>query len=321
MTDVTMKNLLEAGVHFGHQTSRWNPKMKPYIFGARNGIHIIDLQQTVTMFKDGEAVARSLAASGGHVLFVGTKKQAQEAIKEEAERCGMFYVHNRWLGGTLTNFSTIRQSIERLRKLEEMENDPKIVDALTKKEMLGLKREKEKLEQSLGGIKSMRKLPDAIFVVDPKQEEIAVKEARKLGIPVVAVIDTNCDPDLVDYLRQKGLAAAAKKADRVAADGAVGAYVHPGGKIGVLVEINCQTDFVARTTEFQTLLKDMAMQIAAASPRYVKREEVSGDEIAKEREIYHGQALESGKPEKVIEKIVEGKMERFYSEVCLLEQA
>jgi small subunit ribosomal protein S2 len=199
MGDISMKQLLEAGVHFGHQTSRWNPKMKPYIFGARNGIHIIDLQQTVTMFKDLGAVARDLAASGGHILFVGTKKQAQEAIKEEAERCGMYYVHNRWLGGTLTNFTTIRQSIERLRKLEEMENDPKIADALTKKEMLGLKRERIKLEQSLGGIKAMRKLPDAIFVIDPKQEEIAVKEARKLGIPVISVIDTNCDPDMVDY--------------------------------------------------------------------------------------------------------------------------
>jgi small subunit ribosomal protein S2 len=194
-----MKQLLEAGVHFGHQTSRWNPKMKPYIFGARNGIHIIDLQQTVAMFKEVETFVRNLAATGGHILFVGTKKQAQEAIREEAGRCGMFYVHNRWLGGTLTNFSTIRQSIERLRKLEEMENDPKIVDALTKREMLGLKREREKLEQSLGGIKGMKKLPDAIFVVDPKQEEIAVREARKLGIPVVAVIDTNCDPDMVDY--------------------------------------------------------------------------------------------------------------------------
>ena len=199
MAEISMKQLLEAGVHFGHQTSRWNPKMKPYIFGARNGIHIIDLQQTVTMFKEVENAVRNLAESGGNILFVGTKKQAHEAIKEEAERCGMFYVHNRWLGGTLTNFSTIRQSIERLRKLEEMENDPKIVEALTKKEMLGLKREKEKLEQSLGGIKGMRKLPDAIFVVDPKQEEIAVKEARKLRIPVIAVIDTNCDPDMVDY--------------------------------------------------------------------------------------------------------------------------
>ena len=199
MTEISMKQLLEAGVHFGHQTSRWNPKMRGYIFGARNGIHIIDLQQTVTMFKGAAAFVRDLAASGGHMLFVGTKKQAQEAIKEEAERCGMFHVHNRWLGGTLTNFSTIRQSIERLRKIEEMESNPKIVEALTKKEMLGLKREKEKLEQSLGGIKGMKKLPDAIFVIDPKQEEIAVREARKLGIPVVAVVDTNCDPDMVDY--------------------------------------------------------------------------------------------------------------------------
>jgi small subunit ribosomal protein S2 len=173
--------------------------MKPYIFGARNGIHIIDLQQTVSMFKDLEAVVRDLAASGGHVLFVGTKKQAQDAIREEATRCGMYYVHNRWLGGTLTNFTTIRQSIERLRKIEEMENDPKVVDALTKKEMLGLSREKDKLEQSLGGIKAMKKLPDAIFVIDPKQEEIAVKEARKLGVPVIAVIDSNCDPDMIDY--------------------------------------------------------------------------------------------------------------------------
>ena len=199
MAEISMKQLLEAGVHFGHQTSRWNPKMKPYIFGARNGIHIIDLQQTVTMFKALETVVRDLAASGGHILFVGTKKQAQDAIKEEAARCGMFHVQKRWLGGTLTNFSTIRLSIDRLRKIEEMENDPKIVAALTKKEMLGLSREKDKLEQSLGGIKTMRKLPDAIFVIDPKQEEIAVKEARKLGIPVIAVIDSNCDPDMVDY--------------------------------------------------------------------------------------------------------------------------
>jgi small subunit ribosomal protein S2 len=198
MTEISMKQLLEAGVHFGHQTSRWNPKMRAYIFGARNGIHIIDLQQTVTMFKSAAAFVRDLVTNGGNILFIGTKKQAQEAIKEEAERCGMFHVQNRWLGGTLTNFSTIRQSIDRLRKLEEMENDPKIVDALTKKEMLGLKREKDKLEQTLGGIKGMRKLPDAIFVIDPKQEEIAVKEARKLGIPVVAVVDTNCDPDMVD---------------------------------------------------------------------------------------------------------------------------
>ena len=199
MTEISMKQLLEAGVHFGHQTSRWNPKMKPYIFGARNGIHIIDLQQTVKMFKEVYAFIRDLVSSGGQILFVGTKKQAQASIREEAERCGMFYVHHRWLGGTLTNFQTVRQSIERLKKLTEMENDPKIIEALKKKEMLGLKREEEKLERALGGIKGIKKLPDAIFVIDPRQEQIAVLEARKMGIPVVAVIDTDCDPAMVDY--------------------------------------------------------------------------------------------------------------------------
>jgi small subunit ribosomal protein S2 len=199
MTDVTMKNLLEAGVHFGHQTSRWNPKMKPYIFGARNGIYIIDLQQTVKLFRDAYNFVRDLTAQGGQVLFVGTKKQAQDAIREEAERCGAFYVNTRWLGGTLTNFQTIKQSIERLKKLEEMLEDAQVVEALTKKELQGLRHEREKLLSSLGGIKGLRKLPDALFVIDPKKEEIAVKEANKLGIPVVAVVDTNCDPDLIDY--------------------------------------------------------------------------------------------------------------------------
>ena len=199
MTDITMKQLLEAGVHFGHQTSRWNPKMKPYIFGARNGIHIIDLQQTVRMVKDVCGQVRDLIVGGGHVLFVGTKKQAQDSVREEAERCGMSYVHHRWLGGTLTNFQTVRQSIDRLKKLEEMANDPKIVEALTKKEMLAHSREQAKLERALGGIKDIKKLPDAVFVIDPGQEAIAVREARKLGIKVIAIIDTDCDPDLVDY--------------------------------------------------------------------------------------------------------------------------
>lgn len=199
MIDISMKQLLEAGVHFGHQTSRWNPKMKSYIFGARNGIHIIDLQQTVRMFKDVYAYVRDLIGGGGQILFVGTKKQAQDAVREEAERCGMAYVHHRWLGGTLTNFQTIRQSIERLKKLEEMENDPNIVEALTKKELLSLSRERGKLEKALGGIKEIKKLPEAIFVVDPGQEDIAVREARKLGVKVVAIVDTDCDPDLIDY--------------------------------------------------------------------------------------------------------------------------
>jgi len=199
MAEVSMKQLLEAGVHFGHQTSRWNPKMKPYIFGARNGIYIIDLQRTVKLFEQAYGFVRDLAGGGGTLLFVGTKKQAQDAIREEAERCGMFYVNNRWLGGTLTNFQTIKQSIDRLKKCEEMLEDPAMEEALTKKEMLGVQRERDKLLNSLGGIKAMRKLPDALFVIDPKKEEIAVKEANKLHIPVVAVVDTNCDPDLVDY--------------------------------------------------------------------------------------------------------------------------
>ena len=199
MTDVTMKNLLEAGVHFGHQTSRWNPKMKPYIFGARNGIYIIDLQQTVRMFRDAYNFVRDITAQGGQLLFVGTKKQAQDAIREEAERSGAFYVNTRWLGGMLTNFQTIKQSIDRLKKFEEMLEDPQVSEALTKKELGGIRHEREKLLASLGGIKGLRKLPDALFVIDPKKEEIAVKEANKLAIPVVAVVDTNCDPDLIDY--------------------------------------------------------------------------------------------------------------------------
>jgi len=197
MMEVTIKQLLEAGVHFGHQTSRWDPKMKPYIFGARNGIHIIDLQQTVVMLREVCRFVRDLAAQGGQFLFVGTKKQAQEVVREEAERCGMFYVSNRWPGGMLTNFHTIRKSIDRLKKLEEMLETPSLSDALTKKERLGLSRELDKLMAALGGIKSMRKLPDALFIIDTKKEEIAVKEADKLGIPVVAPVDTNCDPDVV----------------------------------------------------------------------------------------------------------------------------
>ena len=199
MSEVTMKQLLEAGVHFGHQTSRWNPKMKPYIFGARNGIYIIDLQQTVKMFRDAYGYVRELVADGGSILFVGTKKQAQDAIREEAERCGMFYVTNRWLGGMLTNFQTIKQSIDRLRKHEEALESEAMAEALTKKELIMISRERDKLMASLGGIKNMRKLPDALFIVDPKKEEIAVKEANKLGIPVVAAVDTNCDPDVIDY--------------------------------------------------------------------------------------------------------------------------
>ncbi|HVN89968.1 MAG TPA: 30S ribosomal protein S2 [Candidatus Binataceae bacterium] len=194
-----MKQLLEAGVHFGHQTSRWNPKMKPYIFGARNGIYIIDLQQTVKMFRDVYDFVRDLAADGGTLLMVGTKKQAQDIVREEAERCGMYYVNNRWLGGMLTNFQTIRASIEKLKKLEEVMADPEMIQALTKKEMSDNAKDHGKLMENLGGIKNMRKLPDALWVIDTKKEEIAVAEANRLGIPVIAVVDTNCDPDLISY--------------------------------------------------------------------------------------------------------------------------
>jgi len=194
-----MKQLLEAGVHFGHQTRRWNPKMKPFIFGERNGIHIIDLQQTLKYFEIAYEFIVNLVANGGKILFVGTKKQAQEAVKEEAERCGMYYVNYRWLGGTLTNFRTIRQSVEKLKKIESWFEDGTI-ERFTKKERLRLERLKNKLERNLAGIKNMETLPQALYVIDPVHEEIAVKEAKKLGIPVIAIVDTNCDPDLIDYI-------------------------------------------------------------------------------------------------------------------------
>ena len=199
MAVISMKQLLEAGVHFGHQTRRWNPKMAKYIFTERNGIYIIDLQKTVKKVDEAYAFLRDIAAEGKSVLFVGTKKQAQEAIKEEALRANMFYVNERWLGGMMTNFQTIQKRVNRLKELEAMEADGTF-EVLTKKEVLGLRHEMEKLEKYLGGIKEMNKLPGALFVVDPRKERIAVAEARKLNIPIVAIVDTNCDPDEVDYV-------------------------------------------------------------------------------------------------------------------------
>jgi len=196
---ISMKQLLEAGVHFGHQTRRWNPKMAPYIFTERNGIYIIDLQKTVKKVEEAYEFVRSLVSEGKAILFVGTKKQAQESIREEAERCGMFYVNERWLGGMLTNYKTIRKRVERLRELEAMEAEGKLA-LLPKKEVARLMAEKEKLQRFLGGIKNMNGLPGALFVVDPRKERIAVAEAKKLGIPVVAIVDTNCDPDEIDYV-------------------------------------------------------------------------------------------------------------------------
>ena len=196
---ITMKELLESGVHFGHQTRRWNPKMKPYIFGSRNGIHIIDLQKTVNLFKIAYEFIVNTVADGYSVLFIGTKKQAHDAITEESERCGMFYVTNRWLGGTLTNFQTIKLSINRLKELESMIEDGTI-HRYTKKEALKMEKDLLKLKKNLDGIKDMDELPGAIFIIDPKREHIALKEAKKLGIPVVAIADTNCDPDDIDYI-------------------------------------------------------------------------------------------------------------------------
>jgi len=199
LPNITMKEFLEAGVHFGHQTRRWNPKMKEYIYGERNGIYIIDLQKTLKYFKEATKFLAELARNGRVILFVGTKRQAQEAIAEEAQRCQMFYINHRWLGGLLTNHTTIQKSIQRLRELEEMSRDGRY-DLLTKKEVLRLERERQHLDQNLAGIKDMPGLPDVLFVVDSNKEEIAVLEARKLGIPVVAIVDTNCNPDLVDYV-------------------------------------------------------------------------------------------------------------------------
>jgi small subunit ribosomal protein S2 len=199
LANITMKELLEAGVHFGHQTKRWNPKMKEYIFGERNGIYIIDLQKTLKMFKEASKFVQDLAADGRIVLFVGTKRQAQDAIAEEAQRCSMFYVNQRWLGGLLTNWVTVQKSVKRLKELDEMATDGRY-DLLPKKEVIKLERERKHLQANLAGIKNMTRLPDAIFVIDSNKEQIAVRESRKLGIPVVAVVDTNCDPSEVDYV-------------------------------------------------------------------------------------------------------------------------
>ena len=198
MAVVTMKNLLESGVHFGHQVKRWDPRMKKFIFAERNGIHIIDLQKTIIAIRAAYEAVRKVTSEGKSVLFVGTKKQAQQTVQKEAERCGMYYVNNRWLGGMLTNFSTIKKSLARLKKIEKMEIDGTF-DSLTKKEVSRLRHEKTKLEKNLGGIKEMKDLPGILFVIDTRKEEIAIREAKALGIPVVAVVDTNCNPDGIDY--------------------------------------------------------------------------------------------------------------------------
>ena len=197
--EITMKELLEAGVHFGHQTRRWNPRMKEYIFGERNGIHIIDLQKTLKMFREAARFVSDMSSQGKAILFVGTKRQAQEAVSEEANRCGMFFVNHRWLGGTLTNWTTLQKSIKRLKSLKAMVEDGRMAE-LSKKEAARLKREMDHLNQNLGGMENMTTLPDAMFVIDSNAEEIAVREARRMGIPVVSIVDTNCDPEVVDWV-------------------------------------------------------------------------------------------------------------------------
>ena len=352
MSVISMKQLLEAGVHFGHQTRRWNPKMAPYIYTERNGIYIIDLQKSVGMVDDAYKAVSDIAAEGGTILFVGTKKQAQDAIKAEAERCGMFYVNERWLGGMLTNFKTIQSRVKRLKEIEAMSEDGTF-DVLPKKEVIALKKEWAKLEKNLGGIKEMKRLPDAIFVVDPKKERICVQEAHTLGITLIGICDTNCDPEELDYvipgnddairavklivskmadavieanqgatgeeeyydeeaveaaeeaeeaitagmvkelremtgagmmdckkaltetngdmdaavefLRKNGQAKAEKKAGRIAAEGIVKTVVKDD-KIAAIVEVNSETDFVAKNDEFQGFVETVVNQVADTDP-------------------------------------------------------
>src|SRR3989344_343299 len=309
--NISMKSLLEAGVHFGHQTRNWNPKMAKFIFGSRNNIHIIDLSKTVKELKKALKVVRDLAADGQVILLVGTTKQSQEAILEAATKCGMPYIKERWLGGTLTNFNTIQKSISRLKEIERMKSE-KILDVLSKKEKSRLEKARLRLEKSLHGVKDMGELPAALFIIDPMAEITAVMEARKLEIPVVAVCDTNCDPDLIDYaipgnddaissvklfctyvadavlegkmirekasleklqaeaaaagdfekaiqiLREKGKASAAKKAGRSASQGLVSAWISDDGSKAGVVEINCETDFVAHTLDFLDFASKLA---------------------------------------------------------------
>ena len=317
-----MKALLEAGVHFGHQTRRWNPKMAPYIYTERNGIYIIDLQKTVKKLEEAYNFVRSVSESGQNILFVGTKKQAQEAIKEEASRCGGYYVNARWLGGMMTNFKTMRTRVDRLNQLKTMQADGTF-DMLPKKEVMKHLAEIEKLEKYLGGVKEMKKLPGALFIVDTRKERNAIAEAHKLGIPVVAIADTNCDPDEIDYpipgnddaIREN---MSIRRFARIA-DGFSVPYVHMKGKIGVIVNLTVEG---CDATEIG---KDIAMQIAALNPRFWDKSQVTQDVLDEEKEVMLGQMANdpkmANKPDQVKEKIVMGKLNKFYAENCLLQQA
>src|SRR5947208_3352605 len=383
MAQPQLQDLLEAGVHFGHQTRRWNPKMRRFIFAERSGIYIIDLQKTLRQIEAAQELLRGVVLKGENVLFVCTKKQLKNILQAEAQRCGAFYVTERWLGGTLTNFQTIKKQIKRLKELEQGTAEGEF-ENYTKKEQLLFDRERSKLEKYLSGIKNMSRLPGALFVVDSKKERIAVAEANKLGIPVVAIVDTNADPELitvpipgnddairavslitaaisdvisearhhmplrepaeegegvtystetgveaeaegdkkkaVDVLRTKGAAKADKRAGREASEGLIGHYVHHDGKIGVLVELNCETDFVARTEDFKALARDLAVHIAATNPLAVRIEDLPPETVARERQVYGAQVAEQKKPENIRAKIVDGMMKKFYEENVLLEQ-
>ena len=277
MANISMKELLEAGVHFGHQTKRWNPKMKEYIFGERNGIYIIDLQKTLKMFKEASNFVRDLAAEGKTVLFVGTKRQAQDAIAEEAKRCGMFYVNQRWLGGLLTNWVTVQKSVKRLKELDEMATDGRY-ELLPKKEVIKLERERKHLEANLAGIKSMNRLPDSIFVIDSNKEQIAVREARKLGIPVVAVVDTNCDPSEVDYVipgNDDALRAIRLFASKIADSAAEGSQAASDKQIAEVRDAQAATEHEAAESEEEVKPEGEAIE-ASAEGEDISMEDVLG---------------------------------------------
>ena len=290
MANITMKELLEAGVHFGHQTKRWNPKMKEFIFGERNGIYIIDLQKTLKMFKEASKFMQDVATEGKLILFVGTKRQAQDAIAEEAQRCGQYYVNQRWLGGLLTNWVTVQKSVKRLKELDEMATDGRY-DLLPKKEVIKLERERKHLQANLAGIKTMVHLPDVVFVIDSNKEQIAVREARKLGIPVVAVVDTNCDPSEVDYVipgNDDALRAirlfASKIADSIA-EGSQFATDKQAAEVSAAQQATSPEGMAAATAASEPAVSEpavsepVASEPAASEPAAESSEEVSMDEV------------------------------------------
>jgi len=305
MAVITMKQLLEAGVHFGHQTRRWNPKMKKYIFGARNGIYIIDLQKTLRQFKESYRFVRELSANGGTILFVGTKKQAQESILEEAQRCGMPYVNFRWLGGMLTNFATIKKSVGRYKKYEAMEEEQDW-GGLTKKETLKIQKEKDKLARYLEGIKDMGKLPEALFLIDPKREDIAVKEARKLGIPVIAVVDTNCDPDMVDHVipgNDDAIRAIRLFASKIADAVIEGQQLVGAGEVGMIEAAPAQPE--------ETPIDEApAEEVEAEATDPVEETEVEPADAVEETATEAGEKTEEETVEETVEEAVEVEEEK-----------